>query len=210
MGLATEEEVNLTWNILKSTGAFREGHFSLSVTGFHYDKFFQLPLALQKVKNARTLCVNLGRVLLRSGILNRLDKDKSFTLVGPTDAGIPVAFWTGEFLRADRILWAIRQDDDWTFRQFMEVGAGDQVIVVDDISFTGQTLDSLVKFILRQGAHIEAVAVIVDRREVKEDFGTIPTYSLLQVDFSKYSPQTCPLCRQGRQCTEVWVQRPNR
>ena len=55
----------------------------------------------------------------------------------PSDVGIPIAFWTGEVLEADRILWMPKIKGERKFHQFVELDKKDQVIIVTDIMFSG-------------------------------------------------------------------------
>jgi len=201
--LATKEEVSQAWEILRSSGAYLEGHFYLPSTGLHYNDFFQIPLALQYSNNARVLCIALARILRRSGILHSLQKGKRFTLAAPMDAGIPVAFWVGENLDADRILWVSRYGEDWSLRPFIEIDGKDQVLLVDDTILTGGTMGSVVDFVRRKGASIIAIAAIVDRRARKGDFNGIPIYSLLSVKSLRYKPKNCPMCKARKKVTEI-------
>lgn len=181
----------------------KEGHFLLSQTGLHYEHFFQIPLALQHSKNAKVLCVALGRVLRRSGILHQLDSDKRFTIIAPMDAGVPVAFWTGEHLGADRILWVNRSDDGWRFRPFIDIDKNDQVFIVDDAILTGGTISSVVKFVRSRGASIVAIAALVDRRDERESFDGIPVFCVIHESGKKYKPKECPLCKRGIELVKI-------
>ncbi len=201
--IATAEEVDRAWDILKSTGALKTGHFLLPQTDLHYEHFFQVPLALQHSKYAKILCVALGRVLRRSGILYRLDQSKKFTMLAPMDAGIPVAFWTGEHLRADRILWVNRANDTWTFRPFIDIDENDQVILVDDAILTGGTVSSVLKFVKSKGSSIVAIATLVDRRDERESFDGIPVHCVIHERGKKYKPKECPLCEQGMELVKI-------
>ncbi|MFQ5552624.1 MAG: phosphoribosyltransferase family protein [Thermoplasmata archaeon] len=203
---ATEREVERAWAILRATGALKEGHFRLPRTKLHYKRFFQVPLALQNSRDAKILCVSLGRVLRRSGILYRLEKHRRFTVIAPMDAGIPVAFWMGEHLDADRILWANRTDDGWGFRPFIDIDEDDQVILVDDAILTGGTLGSVAEYIRSKGSSVVAVATIVDRREKREDFDGSPSYCLLHEKGGKHRPKTCPMCEEGVELVELTPQ----
>ncbi len=200
---ATEEEQRRAWEILESTGALMKGHFLLPRTGLHYEHFFQIPLALQHSKYAKILCVALGRVLRRSGILHRLDKAKRFTMLAPVDAGIPIAFWTGEHLDADRILWANRTNDGWKFRPFIEIDDKDQVMLVDDAILTGETVSAVVDFVKSQGSSMVAIATLIDRRDKIESFGGIPVHHVLHEVGKMYEPADCPLCEKGVKLVEI-------
>ncbi len=194
---AKDEEVARAWEILESTGALKKGHFLLEKTGLHYEHFFQVPLALQHARYAKVLCVALGRVLRRSGILHRLDEGTRFTMIAPMDAGIPVAFWAGEHLGADRILWVNRTNDGWRFRPFIEIDEDDQVFIVDDAILTGGTIASVLRFVREQGSSVVAIATLVDRRDERESFDGIPVHCVIHERGKKYDPKDCPLCKEG-------------
>src|SRR5437762_4345245 len=75
--------------ILKRTGAFREGHF-VYPNGKHSPHYFQMPLAFRYYDTARVLAVALSRKF-------RVDRDISSQLpkvaiISPSSGGIPVAF----------------------------------------------------------------------------------------------------------------------
>lgn len=194
---ATEEETQRAWQILESTGALKRGHFLLKRTGLHYEHFFQVPLALQHSRDAKILCVALGRVLRRSGVLYQLDSQRRFTMVAPMDAGIPVAFWTGEHLDADRILWVNRENGGWSFRPFIDVDGDDQIILVDDAILTGGTVDSVASFLRKRGASVVAVATLVDRREERTAVAGSHGYCVIHEKGKKWKPGGCPLCDEG-------------
>src|ERR687885_2669700 len=93
--------------ILKETGAYREGHF-VYPTGKHAPNYFQMPLAFRYYDTARVLAVALSRKF-------RLDRDISSQLpkvaiISPSSGGIPVGFGVREALNAEQIYWAERED----------------------------------------------------------------------------------------------------
>lgn len=200
---APEPEAARAWDLLESTGALRTGHFLLRRTGLHYEHFFQMPLALQYSAAAKILCVSLGRVLRRSGILHSLDAEKRFTIVAPMDAGIPVAYWTGEHLDADRIVWVNRAEEEWHFRPFIDIDAQDQVIVVDDAILTGGTISSVVEFVRAQESSLVAIATLVDRRDQRDALDGLPVHCVIHERGQKYEPDHCPLCKENVTLVEV-------
>lgn len=200
---ATSEETEQAWQILTSTGAYREGHFEFDKTGLHYDKFFQLPLAYQYSRNARILSVTLSRMIRRSGVLSRLKEGKTFTIVTPSDVGIPIAFWAGEVLNADRILWMPKFEGERTFHQFVELSEQDQVMIVTDIMFSGEQVKNAYKKIKSTGASVELITSIVDRRKEVSDYDGVMVMPLLKVSSERYSPDQCPMCKEGTELTKV-------
>ena len=74
--------------ILKRTGAYREGHF-IYPSGKHTPHYFQMPLAFRYYDTARVLAVALSRKF-------RIDRDVSshlpkVAIISPSSGGIPVA-----------------------------------------------------------------------------------------------------------------------
>src|SRR5215471_20934787 len=75
--------------ILRKTGAFREGHF-VYPNGKHTAHYFQMPLAFRLYDTARVLAVALSRKF-------RIDRDiasqlPKVSIISPGSGGIPVAF----------------------------------------------------------------------------------------------------------------------
>jgi len=201
--LPTEEELEAAREALKVSGAYLEGHFFLPSTGKHYDVFFQMAKALQHSRHARTLCVGLARILRRSGILHRIEKGKRFTILAPVDAGIPVAFWVGENLDADRIVWVSKYGEEWGLRPLVTLDENDIIILVDDIIFTGKTLNSVLKFLKSKGAETVAIAALVDRRKGNGKFNGLQVYSIIKAESAAYDPEDCPMCREGKEIKEI-------
>ncbi len=201
--LATSEETEQAWQILTSTDAYREGHFEFDKTGFHYDKFFQLPLAYQYSRNARILSVTLSRMIRRSGVLSRLQEGKTFTIVTPSDVGIPIAFWAGEVLNADRILWMPKVEGERSFHQFVELSEQDQVMIVTDIMFSGEHVKNAYEKIKSTGASVELITSIVDRRKEVSDYDGVILMPLLKVSSERHSSEKCPMCKEGVELTKV-------
>ncbi len=203
MEFVREDETERTWDILKETESFLEGHFVIPPGKKHYTQFFQIPRALQYSAYARILCVTLGRVIRRSGMLRRIEPDKRFTVLAPEDAGIPVAFWFGEHLGADRILWVRRTDGGWGLRPFIHLDEKDQVFLVDDSILSGQTFEEVIDFVEGSGASVVAAACIVDRRDGAAAVKGVPLFTLIRTPSTRYEPEECPACEKGEKPTEI-------
>ena len=200
---ATELELVRAWKALEDSGAYVKGHFFLPSTGKHYDEFFQMAKALQYTKHARTLCIGLARILRRSGILHKIEKGKRFTILAPADAGIPVAFWMGENLGSDRILWVSKYEDKWDLRPLVKMDENDVIILVDDTTLTGNTINQVMDFVKVRGAQVIAVAVIVDRRSEKGEFNGLPVFSIIKAEGSTFDPDSCPMCTENQKLVEI-------
>ncbi len=193
-------EQNEVLEMLKRTGAFREGHF-VYPSGQHTPHYFQMPLAFRYYDTARVLAVALSRKL-------RLEKDVSSALpkvsiISPSPGGIPVAFAVREALNAEQIYWAEREDGKRMFRQYVQTGDVHPCVIVDDISRTGVALQETVELVQQLGARVIGAAVIVrfrgapSRLEVAGG-DSVPVLSLVDFDAKWYDTgAACTECKQG-------------
>ena len=187
-------------DILKRTGAYREGHF-VYPSGQHTPHYFQMPLAFRYYDTARVLAVALSRKL-------RLEKDVSsalpkISIISPSPGGIPVAFAVREALSADQIYWAEREDGQRMFRQYVQSGEVSPAVIVDDISRTGEALKETATLVREMGTRVIGCGVIVrfnsspDRIEIP-DGDPIPVLSLANFDAKWYdTADACAECKKG-------------
>src|ERR1017187_2664663 len=191
--------------ILRSTGALREGHFELP-TGRHTDRYLQMPLAMRHYQEAKMLSVALSR-RLRSDV--EISKHlPRVSIVCPATGGLPVAYGVGEALRAQQIYWAERQADGaMQFRQFIEVHRDEKIILVDDILRSGKMLRDMVRLFQEAGARVLGLGVIAKQPNAELiDFSPLPIYSLAEVHVDYFTgPATCELCKQGVPVVKVWT-----
>src|SRR2546421_5742922 len=114
--IPSSEEV---MQILKRTGAFREGHF-VYPNGKHTAHYFQMPLAFRYYDTARVLAVALSRKFrVERDIASHLPK---IAIISPSSGGIPVAFGVRDALSAEQIYWAEREGGQRMFRQYVNQG----------------------------------------------------------------------------------------
>ena len=183
--------------ILKRTGAYREGHF-VYPSGQHTPHYFQMPLAFRYYDTARVLAVALSRKL-------RLEKDISSALpkvsiISPSPGGIPVAFAVREALGAEQIYWAEREEGKRMFRQYVNAGEIHPCVIVDDISRTGAALQETVELVKQLGAKVIGGGVIVrfsgapDKLDVGGE--SLPILSLVDFDAKWYDDgDSCVECK---------------
>ena len=186
--------------MLKKTGAYREGHF-VYPSGQHTPHYFQMPLAFRYYDTARVLAVALSRKL-------RLEKDVSSALpkvaiISPSPGGIPVAFAVREALNAEQIYWAEREDGKRMFRQYVQKGDVHPCVIVDDISRTGAALKETVEIVQQLGARVIGAACIVRFRNSPAKLEVpgedpVPILALVDFDAKWYdNGEACTECKQG-------------
>ena len=184
--------------MLKKTGAYREGHF-VYPSGQHTPHYFQMPLAFRYYDTARVLAVALSRKL-------RLEKDVSSALpkvsiISPSPGGIPVAFAVREALSAEQIYWAEREEGKRMFRQYVQKGEVHPCVIVDDIARTGTALQETVELVRQLGAQIIGCGVIVRFRSSPANLEVpgadpVPVLSLADFDAKWYDDgQSCGECK---------------
>src|SRR5271157_3718813 len=157
--LPTQDEVV---RMLRAAGALRDGHFEYP-GGLHSNEYLQVPLAMRYYQHAKTLSVGLSRLLRANPEIRAMIPELS--IVAPAGGGLPVAYGVCEALQAKRVYWAERDGTTSTnsrrplhFRQFIEPLPGEQVVMVDDVLWTGEKLGELKTLIEGFGAIVVAVA----------------------------------------------------
>ena len=181
--------------ILKRTGAYREGHF-VYPSGKHTPHYFQMPLAFRYYDTARVLAVALSRKL-------RVDRDISSHLpkvavISPSSGGIPVAFGVREALSAEQIYWAEREDGKRMFRQYVNQGEVNPCIIVDDIIRSGSAIEETAKLVTELGATIIGCGTIVRFTTAPEKIGDVPIKSLIDFESHMYdAADQCSDCKNG-------------
>jgi orotate phosphoribosyltransferase len=192
--------------MLKRTGAYREGHF-VYPSGQHTPHYFQMPLAFRYYDTARVLAVALSRKL-------RLEKDVSSALpkvsiISPSPGGIPVAFAVREALNAEQIYWAEREDGKRMFRQYVNAGEVHPCVIVDDISRTGKALQETVEIVRQLGAQVIGCGVILrfqgSPAQIEVPGGdSVPILSLADFDAKWYDDgESCSECKQDAPAEHV-------
>ncbi len=84
-----------------------------------------------------------------------------------------------------------------SLRRGFEIGAGDRVLVVEDVVTTGGSVVEVMDVIRKLGGEIVGVGVLVDRSAGKVDFG-VPLQSVLSMDIESWEAESCPLCKAGQ------------
>ena len=181
--------------MLKSSGAYREGHF-VYPSGQHTPHYFQMPLAFRYYDTARVLAVALSRKFRSDkGITSALPK---VAIISPSPGGIPVAFGVREALSAEQIYWAEREEGKRRFRQYVNQGEIHPCVIVDDITRTGEALIETVELVRELGAQVIGCGVIVRftsaPTKIEDGDEGVPILSLVEFEAKWYD--------EGEQCRE--------
>ena len=181
--------------ILKRTGAFREGHF-VYPNGKHTAHYFQMPLAFRYYDTARVLAVALSRKFrVERDIASQLPK---VSIISPSSGGIPVAFGVRDALNAEQIYWAEQENGKRTFRQYVNQGEINPCIIVDDIIRSGTAIEETVELVRSLGAPVIGCGAIVRFSTAPNQIGDVTVKSLVEFDERFYdSADECVECKQG-------------
>jgi len=181
--------------VLKKTGAFREGHF-VYPNGKHTAHYFQMPLAFRYYDTARVLAVALSRKF-------RVDRDiasqlPKVSIISPSSGGIPVAFGVRDALSAQQIYWAEQEGGTRMFRQYVNQGDINPCIIVDDIMRSGHAIEETVALVRSLGAPIIGCGAIVRFTSAPDTIEGVSIKSLVEFDEKFYeSAEACGECKTG-------------
>src|ERR1700692_1371729 len=181
--------------ILKRTGAFREGHF-VYPNGKHTAHYFQMPLAFRWYDTARVLAVALSRKFrIERDIASQLPK---VSIISPSSGGIPVAFGVRDALSAQQIYWAEQEGGQRMFRQYVNQGDINPCIIVDDIIRSGHAIEETVELVRSLGAPIIGCGAIVRFTSAPDNIDGVSIKSLVEFDEKFYeSAEACQDCKAG-------------
>jgi len=179
----THEE---TLKILKEVEAVLDGHFLLS-SGKHSGGYCQCAKLLRFPDKA-------AQVL--EGVVEQV-KDLPITKVcGPAMGGVIVSYEIARQLGKESI-FTERKDGEMQLRRGFEVGAGDKILITEDVVTTGKSTMETVRALEAMGAEVIGVACIADRRAADCAL-TLPVYSAIKLDIKAYDPEDCPICKEGK------------
>ena len=171
--------------IFRETDALLDGHFLLT-SGLHSPQYFQCAKVLQYPKYLH---------LLSGEIAKHFEYSEIELVVSPAIGGIVVGTEVGRMLEA-RTIFAERESGIMSLRRGFGIKKGERVFAVEDVVTTGGSVNEIIHLVEKAGATLAGVGYIVDRSNGKTTFNA-KTFSVLQMDVVTYTPESCPLCKQG-------------
>lgn len=171
--------------IFKKSGAMLEGHFLLT-SGRHSDRYLQCALVLQDPATAE----KLARILAGTIPPQQID-----IVIGPALGGVTIAYETARQL-GSLALFAEREKGKMVLRRGFQIPAGAKVLVVEDVVTTGGSVLEVAALVEELGGKVAGIASLVDRSNGKVEMG-YPFFSILPLEVVSFSPEDCPLCKQG-------------
>jgi orotate phosphoribosyltransferase len=172
-------------SLFRRVGALLEGHFRLT-SGLHSSGYLQCALVLQHPREAEACGV---------GIAERVRSLGATVVLSPALGGIVIGHEVARALGV-RAIFAERQDGTLTLRRGFSLGAGDRVLVVEDVVTTGGSTRETIDVARAQGASVVGAAAIIDRSGGSQNLD-VPFHALATVSLPTYQPDACPLCARG-------------
>ncbi|MDP2894321.1 MAG: orotate phosphoribosyltransferase [Sulfurimonas sp.] len=186
--------------IYMDSDALLEGHFKLS-SGNHSQFYLQSAKVLEDPKTAKLLADALAIQIKESGIA--ID-----TVCAPALGGLIAGFALATALDC-RSIFAERVNGEMSIRRGFEVKKGERVLMCEDIITTGGSAMEAAAVVESLGGEVVAVAALANRgfcKRQNSDVTTkpncrlpqnIPFFALADFTFEMYSPEDCPMCKDG-------------
>jgi orotate phosphoribosyltransferase len=178
----TEDDV---LDLFRRSGALLEGHFVLS-SGLHSDRYLQSALVLQHPERAAALGAALAALAAPL---------QPTVVLSPALGGIVIGQEVGRALGL-RAIFAERQDGALVLRRGFSLGAGDRVLIVEDVLTTGGSTRETAEVARRAGAEVVGACAIVDRGHGEERLD-VPLHALVRLEVPAFPRENCPLCSTG-------------
>jgi orotate phosphoribosyltransferase len=186
--------------IYMDADALLEGHFKLS-SGNHSQFYLQSAKVLEQPKTARLLAEALAEQIKASGI--EID-----TVCAPALGGLIAGYALAQALDV-RYIFAERVDGEMTIRRGFDVKPGEKVLICEDIITTGGSAMEAGAVVKELGGEIVAFAALANRGFCERQGSDVtrkancklpegmPFFALDDFTFEMYSPDECPLCKEG-------------
>lgn len=186
--------------IYMDANALLEGHFKLS-SGNHSQFYLQSAKVLEDPKTATMLATELAAQIKKSGL--EID-----TVCAPALGGLIAGYALAQALDV-RYIFAERVNGEMSIRRGFEVNKGEKVLMCEDIITTGGSAMEAAAVVKELGGEIVGVAALANRgfcHRENSDIETkpncklpqdIPFFALADFTFEMYSPDACPLCKDG-------------
>ncbi len=177
-----------TLDELTACGAHQQGHFLLS-SGLHSGDYLQCALYLAEPRRAERAGALLAGEI--EAAVERVD-----LVVAPAMGGLIIGHETARSLGVG-FVFTERADGRMVLRRGFAVSPGQRVVIVEDVVTTGRSTREVVEVLERDGAEVVGLASLVNRSGAASVFEPRPYRALLEVAFSTWTADECPLCAAG-------------
>ncbi len=184
----------------RNANALLEGHFLLA-SGNHSNRYLQSAKVLEHPKKAALLSDALAQMIQEAGI--EVD-----TVCAPALGGVLAGYELARSLDV-RSIFVEKKEGGMELRRGFEVSQGEKIIICEDIITTGGSALKAAQAIEALGGKVVAFASLANRGFCKRVGGNdtaqpecalpndIPLFALDDFTFKMYTPEECPLCKDG-------------
>lgn len=177
-------------DLFSETGAYLKGHFRLT-SGLHSGEYMQCAKVLAWPKHAEDLGQRLAAAI-RPVLAGKVD-----AVVSPAIGGIVIGH---EVARALNVVALFAERDgstrEMSLRRGFALESGARAVVVEDVVTTGGSTREVIRLLQSLGVEVAAAGCIIDRSGGNVELG-IPQVALHTMSAMTFSPDDCPLCRDG-------------
>ncbi len=174
-------------DLLRSAGAIERGHFVLS-SGRHSDVYVEKFRALERPEAAH---------LLGRAIADRFRDRGVDVVLSPAVGAIILGFATALALGA-RFVFGEREGQTMRLRRGFGIGAGERVLVVEDVVTTGRSLREVLELV--PPGELAGIACLLDRAPGEMGL-PVALDALARLEAPAWEAETCPLCAEGLPAT---------
>jgi len=172
--------------LLAETGALLSGHFRLS-SGLHSPNYVQCAKLLEHPRNAKAIGAALGEKVRAFGARK---------VVAPALGGVIIGYTVAEALDLPSI-FTERKDGAMTLRRGFRIGAGEKIVIVEDVVTTGKsTRETAAVVVEEHGGVVVGFGSILNRSGKANPFDA-QYESLMSLALETYDESGCPSCRSG-------------
>jgi len=187
--------------VYKDANALLDGHFLLA-SGNHSSRYLQSAKVLEYPKKASLLTNALAKMIRESGI-------KVDTVCSPALGGVLAGYELARSLDV-RSIFVEKKEGGMELRRGFTLNKGEKVIICEDIITTGGSALKAARAIEALGAEVVAFASLANRGFCKRVGGNevakkecalpndVPLFALDDFTFEMYTPEDCPLCKEGK------------
>ncbi len=180
--------------------ALLNGHFLLA-SGNHSKRYLQSAKVLEDPKRAELICNALAQMIKDSGL-------KIDTVCAPALGGVLAGYELARSLGL-RSIFVEKKEGGMELRRGFEVQKGENILICEDIITTGGSAMKAALAIEKLGANIVAFASLANRGFCKREGSSleakaecklstkVPFFALDDFTFEMYTPDECPLCKEG-------------
>jgi len=187
--------------IYREANALLDGHFLLA-SGNHSSQYLQSAKVLEYPHKVAQLTDALAKMINAANI-------EVNTVCAPALGGVLAGYELARSLKV-RSIFVEKKEGAMELRRGFEIKKGEKIIICEDIITTGGSALKAAKAIESLGGEVVAFASLANRGFCKRQGGngiskpqcalpqSIPFFALDDFNFEMYSPEDCPLCKEGK------------